>query len=46
EQEDLEISFEQYDYTCGSKLLSESHSLYNTVFVKDDLAEKPENLEQ
>ncbi|CAG8696300.1 14382_t:CDS:2, partial [Funneliformis mosseae] len=75
EQKDLEILFEQYDYTCGSKLLSESHSFYNTVFVKvnltcesqikqlyysskvahkdicifceeDDLAEKPENLEQ
>ena len=34
EQEDLESSFEQYLYTCGSKLLPEMHPLYNTVFVK------------
>jgi hypothetical protein len=37
EQEDLEISFEQYDYTCGSKLLPETHPLYNIVFVKVNL---------
>jgi hypothetical protein len=37
-EQDLEISFEQYDYACGSKLLLETHSLYNTVFVEVNLA--------
>lgn len=36
-QEDLESSFEQYHYTCGSKLLPETHSLYKSVFVKVNL---------
>src|SRR5688500_7121135 len=37
EQENLESLFEQYDYTCGSKLLSETYPLYNIVLVKVNL---------